>query len=144
MKNWFAIEFSIKMQRNKCRNILYILDPWLTMYYNLVLQLQPVLQATLSLIALLQILPLSHGTLHPLTNKMDSFVTMSLLALQLEVAPWSTRLQTLLKSPFKTCYLTLSTDVLLLPLPLPLDQQVSYWPSHFQKLVSELCSSYSI
>ena len=54
---------------------------------SLLLQLQLVLQATLLLIALLQILPLSHGTLHPLTNKMDSFVTMSFIVLQLEVAP---------------------------------------------------------
>ena len=68
-------------------------------YYNfvVVLQLQLVLQATLWLMALLQILHLSCGVLHPLTNKMDSFVTTSFIALQLEVAPWSTRLQTLLK-----------------------------------------------
>ena len=103
-----------------------------------VLQLQLVLQATLWSIALLQILSLSRRTLHPLTNKMDSFVTTSFIALQLEVAPWSTQLQTLLKSPFKTCYLSTSTVVLLLPLPLILDQQVSCWPSHSQNLVSDL------
>ena len=52
-----------------------------------VLQLQLVLQATLWSIALLQILSLSRGTLHLLTNKMDLFVTTSFIALQLEVAP---------------------------------------------------------
>ena len=105
------------MQKHTWSLIDYVL-------YNPFLQLQLVLQATLWLITLLQILPLFHGTLHPLTNKMDSFVTMSFTVLQLEVAPRSTGLQTLLKSLFKTCYLSISTVVLLLPLPLLLDQQV--------------------